>query len=139
MYSNKRYIDRLINQWREHGSLILAVDYDDTLVAGNVNSDEDLKSLRDLLKRAVDNYGFKIVIFTARNKKYFEDIVKTCADYKLDICAINEDIVQVSEPTSGKIYYNLLFDDKAGLEQAFNILEETLEMIDIFKQLDHLI
>lgn len=124
----EKYATRLLKQYDEHKTLIIAVDFDDTIFAGNVNSQKDLEPIIEKLKEAVE-IGLKIVIYTARNEKYFPDIEVFCENIGLKIEAINKDIIQLREPTSGKIYYNLFLDDKAGLEQAAVILVYTIEKI----------
>jgi hydroxymethylpyrimidine pyrophosphatase-like HAD family hydrolase len=131
MYFNdpdQRYVDRLIRQYKEHKSLVIAVDFDDTIYPGNVNTSDQLSKVLITLRECTA-LGLKLVIFTARNQKDFPEILNFCDRHKLDVKAINEDIVELVKPTSGKIYYNVLLDDKAGLEQALKILRSALSII----------
>lgn len=132
MFSNNKYVDRLVRQYLEHDNLVIAVDFDDTIFPGNVNHAGDLKPIIETLKES-STIGFKNVIYTARNKKYFPEILQFCKDNEIDVWGINEDVVKLKEPTSGKIYYNLFLDDKAGLEEAHKILCEAIEIIKTMK------
>jgi hypothetical protein len=136
MYSGKyhtdRYVDRLVGQWLEHNTLIVAVDFDDTIFPGNVNNKIDLAPVVDLVKRCA-KLGFKIVMYTARNdKEGLEEVETYCKEIQLDIQGVNVDVIQLygnSTTAGGKIYYNILLDDKAGLEQSCEILKEAYAII----------
>lgn len=118
------FLEKLMKQWELHGSLIIAVDFDDTIHNYSNNPKLDFKPLIDLL-RECHAYNMKIVIYTARPKEDFPMIADFCKKANLPIAAINANLVTSTNNnvgTSGKIYYNLLLDDKAGLQQAYYIL-----------------
>lgn len=117
----------LISRFMKFGSIVIAVDFDDTLF-DFYKRGIDFTPVHDLIKEA-KALGNKIVIYTARNEKFFCDIEKYCKEVGIEYDAINKDVLELTNPTCGKIYYNILLDDKAGLGQAFFILKETIKRI----------
>jgi hypothetical protein len=129
MYSNDKYVSKLLDQYRKHKTLVVAVDFDDTISPYNVNTKEELQPIIDLLRHTIDNLKFRVVIYTARNKRDFYHIIEFCNDNDLGVEGININLIK-SHGNDGKIMYNLLLDDKAGLEQAFDILKQVVKIIE---------
>lgn len=117
--------DRLLREYKEHGSLIIAVDFDDTIYdfhkKGNTYT-----FVMDLLRRAKRN-GCKIVIYTANND---HELVKNyCEENLIDIDGINKQLLPQFEGR-GKLYYNILLDDRAGLITSYQALKQVLDAIE---------
>jgi hypothetical protein len=49
----------------------------------------------------------------------------------ITIASINENPIDLPFGNNGKIYYNILLDDRAGLGQALDTLNKTIELIHI--------
>lgn len=108
---------RLMNEYELHKSLVIAFDFDNTVYdfhgAGYTYSDV-IKLLIDLKE-----IGCYLICFTANEDRDF------IAKY-LEAKGIPVDAINVNPPffkgTAGKIYFNALLDDRAGLEQVYNEL-----------------
>lgn len=123
-------VDDLISRWEKHGSLIIAVDFDDTIYDFYGKNKYNLEYTRQIIRDAISE-GLRVVIYTARPKHTYPDIIKFCEEHKLKIEGININAITSLEDigTNGKIYYNLLLDDKAGLMMAAIVLRKVVERI----------
>lgn len=113
-------VENLVGQYKLHGSLIIAFDYDDTVMPCNFPEALCIRP-RELLIRA-QKEGHVLVLFTSN-----PDTQKATA-----ICH-ELGIYPKENPVSlqgNKAYYNVFLDDKCGLDEACNILEETLNILD---------
>lgn len=115
------YLERLENEWRQHGKIIIACDYDDTISPWKLR-DYDPKRTIEVLKQAKAT-GAYIVIFTACNPLRYEEIKSYCASIGLEIDSINETPIDLPYGKDKKIYANIFIDDRAGLNESLNILE----------------
>jgi hydroxymethylpyrimidine pyrophosphatase-like HAD family hydrolase len=121
-----KHLYRLIDKWEKHGKIIIAVDYDDTIVNYNLYEFSLYHRIIELLKKC-KKIGCYIIIYTSREENRYKEIKEFCESKGLKIDAINEGIINIT-PNS-KLYYNHLLDDKAGLEEAFMILESAYSTI----------
>lgn len=125
-------VDRLVTEWQKHGKLIIALDFDNTIYDYH-NLGFTFPKLINLVKRCKKEFNFYIVIFTACAPDSFKDITKKCLDLDIEIDSINKNPVKLPFGHHGKIYYNILLDDRAGLGSAFEILWKTLEKINAIR------
>ncbi len=121
-----KYSERLLEEWKQHGKIIISVDYDDTLYPWrkDFNSDDIQRTIK--LVQQAHNTGAYIVIFTASDTDRYEEIQKHCESIKLPINAINKNAIPLPYGNNGKIYYNINLCDRSGLNEALNILEEAM-------------
>jgi thiol-disulfide isomerase/thioredoxin len=115
------YLDRLEKEWREHGKIIIAVDFDDTISPWGMK-DFNFDRVIDLLIRAKET-GAYIVIFSACSPERFGEITEYCKLKGLEIDSINENPIPLPYGQHKKIYANIFIDDRAGLNESLNILE----------------
>jgi hypothetical protein len=80
----------------------------------------------DLLKRC-NQCKLPLVIFTANQDHQM--IVEYCQEIEIKIEGININYLTQFE-NSGKIYYNILLDDRAGLATSYDILNKVLNYIE---------
>lgn len=140
-----RYTERLIEEWQQHGKIIIAVDFDDTISPWKFNSDDDnsrYSKIIDTLRIAKET-GAYIVVFTACNTDRHQNIKEYCSSKRLEIDAINETPIK-SIPygrNGSKIYANIFLDDRAGLNEALEILNNAMYTIrgNNFKQITDVI
>jgi len=123
-----KYEQRLLQEWRMYGKIIIGVDFDDTICAWKFKSDDDLIMISktiDLLKMA-KSVGAYIVIFTASPPERNPEIQEYCEKVKLPIDTINITPFEIPEGYGkhGKIYANIFIDDRAGLLETINTLEK---------------
>jgi hypothetical protein len=88
----------------------------------------DFKRVFDVLKTAKAT-GAYVVIFTACKPERYEEITKYCLDNGLEIDGINKTPIDLPYGNNSKIYANIFIDDRAGLNEALNILEMAMYRI----------
>lgn len=122
-------VDRLVNDWKQHGKIIIAVDYDDTLSPWKMHRKDDIANLGvTRILHACCNTGAYIVCFTACNKDRYPEIEQRFKTLRLPLDAINRNPINLpyGQDDGSKIFYNILLDDRAGLSQSLSILETAL-------------
>jgi hypothetical protein len=120
---------RLYNVWAKHKKLIVAVDFDDTLKPfTKIEDNEDYEEVWSVLRKC-NELGFYVVLFTASVPQRYQMMLEWCAEKRIKIDSINSNPVPLKDGNNGKIYYNILLDDKAGLGQSLNILNQTFTRI----------
>lgn len=121
MKENK-YAIRLIEEWRLHGKIIVAVDYDDTICHWRLNTQQECDKVIKLLQLC-QQVGIYTVVFTACNEDRHLEIRSFCEEKNLKIDSINQTPINLPFGNTNKIYANIFLDDRAGLEESMNILE----------------
>lgn len=81
-----------------------------------------------LLKRAKE-LGLSMYVFTDLHKNTTDIMYKYLEENKIPYDAVNNCPVTVPFGMCGKPYYNILLDDKAGLESAMITLEKFLNWL----------
>jgi len=61
-------------------------------------------------------------------------MIEYMADHGIKISSINKNPIDLPFGNHGKIYYNHLLDDRAGLESALKILKSLIDRIQDFEQ-----
>lgn len=121
-----KYTERLIKEWRQHGKIIIAVDYDSTISYWpTIENQEDILRVIDLLQLAYAT-GAYIVINTACKADRYEDIQRHCEEIKIPVNGINAPPIKTEYGNSTKLYANIFLDDRAGLNEALNMLENAM-------------
>lgn len=119
--------DRLFFEWEKHPKLIIACDFDDTVFdfhkAGNDHSE-----IISLLKEC-KALGFYIVLFSASKPERYPFMIEFMKNIDIEIDGINQNVIDLPYGNNGKIYYNILLDDRAGLFQAATTLLNVINRI----------
>jgi len=124
-FSTDRAVDRMLDWYELHKSLIVAFDFDDTIYDYHKKG-YDHPKIQNILRKC-QSAGFTLIMFTTdESPENLKWKVKYCADLGLRIKYVNESPIM---PTTKKPFYNILLDDKAGLGQAYEILNQTLTVI----------
>lgn len=109
---------RLVEQYHKMDRLIIAYDFDDTVKPYYSSSCCRATNVIRAAKKYLNAY---LIVYTC-NQDY--DKIKDYLDKeKIPYDAINENAPFIHFNKKGKLYYNLLLDDKAGLHQAIEDLE----------------
>lgn len=127
---------RLLEEYKKYKHLIVAFDFDNTIFDYH-NSGGDYSCVIDLLRRCT-LHGFWLILFTSE-----EDIdkirEKQMKCLELGIGILNNKRVLTPPyidspilPNSRKPYYNILLDDRAGLEESYEILKYVIDEINKF-------
>ena len=112
-------LERLHKQYKEHGKLVIAFDFDDTVYPYTWDL-EYIIPVRYALVEAKAR-GHILVCYTAN-----DDYAKVSR--YLDYHGLTPDFYNESPvPSKGKIFYNIFLDDKCGLHEALTILNIFLE------------
>lgn len=140
METNK-YIERLYQEWKQHGKIIIGVDFDDTIYPWKFRSAEDAIKFDKTIQllQVAHATGAYITIFTCSNPDRYEEIQAYCEKIKLPIDTINKTPFEIPHGWGkhGKIYANIFLDDRAGLEEAIHTLETAMYRIrgdNMYKQ-----
>lgn len=116
--------ERLFREYQRYGSLWIYVDYDNTIYDFHKKGYTYQNLIEVLiLAKAIGN---KIVIFTA-NPDHGE-VYRHCESIGLEIEGINIDGHKLGWE-SRKPFYNLLLDDRAGLESAYKDLKKLVNHV----------
>lgn len=121
--------ERLWAEYNKYGSLIVAVDYDDTLF--DFHSTGSSYEMVKQLIRDLYSIGCKIIIWTGNENINDIDLYLKQNNIPWDL--INENLQINGKWTSGKdsrkIYANVYIDDRAGLEQVYNDLTKLIKNV----------
>lgn len=119
---------RLAKDFKKHNNLIVAFDFDNTIFDYH-NNGGDYSEVISLLKEC-SSLGFIMILFTSDDSPTrLEWMVEYCFHYGIRVDYINESpIMDTIKP-----YYNILLDDRAGLESAYNSLNDAINLIKEIK------
>jgi len=127
-FSTDRNVDRLLEQYKLHGKLIVAFDFDDTIYDYHKKG-YGYDKVRMLLLQC-HNIGFSLIMLSTK-----EDDGELQANKEEAACIIGipPKVIWVNEgpimPKAKKPFFNIYLDDKAGLGQAYDILNQTVQLI----------
>ena len=116
-------LERLIAQYKKQDKLIIAYDFDDTVRPMYCVNCEQVQLLLRKIKDIINAY---FIVFTSN--KDLDDVKKYLDEWEIPYDAINENAPFVPF-REGKIFYNVLLDDKAGLGETVNTLEQLLFLV----------
>ncbi len=115
---------RLLLEYKKYGSIVVAVDFDNTIFDFHQNG-LDCGEVIELIQK-LKNIGCQIVIWTASEDDDF--IKKYCAEQGINFDLLNEN-PPFFQSKSRKIYYNELLDDRAGLAESYDRLNRLVETV----------
>jgi hypothetical protein len=118
-------VRRLIKEYKEHGKLIVALDFDDTVFDFH-RAGHSYPKVLDLAARC-SALGFYIVLFTGCDPKDYDTCKEFLAKRGVTVSSVNCNPVPLPFGNHGKPYYNILLDDRAGLGEACTVLESLLD------------
>ena len=131
-----KYEERLYKEWKQHGKAVIAVDFDSTIYPWpTIDNKDDMNRVISLLQVAA-NTGAYIVINTCSPPERHEEIQNHCEKLKIPINGINVNPIDLPYGKHGKIYANIYLDDRAGLNEALNMLENVMYKIRGEKAID---
>jgi len=122
--------DRLYAEYQKHKKIIIAVDHDDTVYDFHKRG-HDHSDVIGLIQEC-HRLGFYIVVYTASRQERWKTILDYWKD-ELNIIpsAINQNPFPLPYGNCGKIYYNILLDDRAGLASAYETLRRLVDDINL--------
>ena len=114
---------RLLREYLKYGSLYIAFDFDHTVFDYDQTGDT-FEHVEALLKEAKEA-GNTLILFTCREGDRLQEAIDYCTQHGYQPDYVNEN-PEVS-PNHTKPYYNVLLDDRAGLDSAYNVLYTVLK------------
>lgn len=125
----EKNIQRLIKEVERYGKLVVAYDFDGTV--HNYNEKTDLNDYKEVIKliREIREYiNTELVVYTCSEPSRYDYIKAFLNENNIPFNYINDNSPELKEqlPKGGKMYYNILLDDRAGLKEAYEILKGVL-------------
>jgi hypothetical protein len=120
-------IERLLREYEEHGNLVVAFDFDDTLFDLH-GAGIDTSDVIELAKEC-NKLNLTVCLWTAVGEW-------NAIHYKTALCeymGIKLDYVNESPllKNSKKPFFSILLDDRAGLESSYKVLQEVINQIKL--------
>lgn len=129
-FSEENCVKRLLTEYAKHPELIVAFDFDNTIYDTHSNGG-DYSDVWELLRQC-HNLGFILVLYTVETNseklEWKRETAKNILGFYPDY--VNYSPIQSISNTQGKIYYNILLDDRAGLNESYSILSAVVENIE---------
>lgn len=123
-------VDRLYQEYKKHPKLIIACDHDDTVFDFHKKG-LDYSIAINVIK-ACKELGFYIVVFTGTHIDGWDEIIRYWTkEIGIVPDSINKNPIDMPFGNHGKIYFNILLDDRAGLGHSIEVLEKLVEKIKI--------
>jgi len=122
--------NRLYKEYQTHKKLIVAIDFDDTVFDFHKEG-HTYDRVFDVLFEC-QNLGFYIVLFTGTPKEKWPEQIKYLDQFGIHVDSVNTNPLPLPFGNDGKIYYNILLDDRAGLGESLSILE--LVITEIYRE-----
>ncbi len=116
-------LQRLIEQYEKQDKLIVAYDFDDTVKPYWC---ADCGKVQSILRRLRDNIDAYFIVYTC-NKDH-EEIRDFLNKWDIPYDSINEN-APFAPNVDGKLFYNVFLDDKAGLGEVVNTLDQFLYLV----------
>lgn len=118
---------RLLREYKEHGKLIVAYDFDNTVFDYH-NDGCTYRQVINLLRRC-HNLGFYLIVFTCNHSDKYPKIIRHLEECNIPYDSINENCPDITF-AHNKLYYNILLDDRAGLRSAYRDLKYVVDVIE---------
>lgn len=120
-------VSRLKREYEQHGKIIVAFDFDGTVF--DFHGEGYIFSRVVNVLQLIEPYAY-LVVYTCSKEERYDFIHQYLEDCGIPYNSINKIPKRINVPRGGKLYYNILLDDRAGLGQALDILEEFIRMVE---------
>ena len=122
-FDKNRQLSVLLEQYERHGKIIVAFDFDDTVKPFRGEKCYNvIQLIRDLRPYA------HLICFTARTPENQTEAERFLKENYIPFDYINRE--WTGKKIEGKLFYNQLLDDKAGLYESYTILKEFFNIVD---------
>ena len=126
---NEVVLERLLREYKEHGGLVVAFDFDNTVYDYHKRG-ETYDRVIKLLRRLSKVKGISLVVWTGTAKERYEFVEEYLRENQIPFNAINQN-PSFFQSSSPKIFYSILLDDRAGLESAYRTCLAFLRKIEV--------
>ena len=129
-FNDKGCAERLFNDYEKYGNLIIGFDFDNTIFDCNAEGG-DYSPIIKLLQEC-KQLGFTLCLYTLElREEWLKWKIDYCKHYDIEPDYVNDSpILQGSR----KPFFNILLDDRAGLESSYKILRALIKYIDYDKK-----
>lgn len=118
--------NRLLEEYKKYNGIIVGIDFDNTIK--ELHKEEPCNEIVTLLKDCSSLPGFTLCLWSIPyNGKDLDKKVSYCNSLGIRIDYVN-DSPYLSDKCR-KAYFNILLDDRAGLESAYNSLKYVVEYV----------
>lgn len=122
-FFNAGAIERLIKEYKTHGKLVVGFDFDNTVFDVH-NNGCNYSDIINLL-RECKKLGFLLCLYTSEpDEDWLEWKIQYCGHFGIEPDYINDSPLL---PGTKKPFFNILLDDRAGLESAYIILKTVVD------------
>ncbi|AMW62409.1 phosphoheptose isomerase [Bacillus phage Zuko] len=117
-------VNRLVREWNTYGQIVVAYDFDNTVYDYHQEG-HDYSEVIELIHQ-LHEAGAYLMVYTARPETELDKVKNYLFNHRIPFHSVNKmpDFLPFTE--NKKLYYNILLDDRAGLESAVNILRKVL-------------
>lgn len=124
---------QLVRNYWKHDNVIIAVDFDSTIFDYHEKGDTYNRMISLLKYLSTDRDKFKLMLFSAREGEALQFAIDYCKDLGIEFTWVNDNPIMDTR----KPFYNILFDDKAGLAQTYEAFLLFLKIIMEEKYLEN--
>jgi hypothetical protein len=121
-------VQRLLDEYRTHKKLIVAVDFDDTVFDFH-KANRRYDRVLNLLRRC-QALNFYIMLFTGTHCDQYPTQIAFLESLGITVTCVNQNPIPLPFGNHGKPYFNILLDDRAGLGQAYVVLSSVVTEIE---------
>lgn len=132
-------VTRLVNEYDRAGTLVIGVDFDDTVFPHKFDSEEYRAFYGEVIKllKVARYLGCKIVCYTSRAVENHDQVVEHFIACNLPIVGVNHNITNDTENyRNSKMFTNILIDDRAGMFEALAVLSAFMGRIIVERNRD---
>lgn len=129
-FNEERCSYRLLWEYQKYDRLIIGIDFDNTIKL--VKQDSSCEEVIELLRRCSNLPKFCLCLWSICPDG-LEEITKKveyCKSLGIRIDYINDSPFIINKSNNRKPYFNILLDDRAGLESAYNNLKYVVDYAD---------
>lgn len=123
---------RLLKEYKEHNGLVVGFDFDNTVYDYH-NVGLDCSAVIEILQKC-SKLGFQLCLWTiddgCPNSMTVEDKLEWCVERAINVNYVNSSPVIIGEEFATKPFFNVLLDDRAGLESAYHSLAYVIDYIE---------
>lgn len=124
-FNDDRCARRLLWEYNHYDRLIVGVDFDNTIKP--VERDKSCDEVINLLKKCSSDPKIVLCLWSICPDGEEQDKIDYCKSLGITIDYINESPFNIGKWTGNKQFFNVLLDDRAGLESAYNNLKYVLD------------
>lgn len=125
-FDTKNCKERLVKEYETHGKLVVGFDFDNTVYDCHANGGNYMNVIK-LLQRCKE-LGFILCLYTAEARpEHLNWKVLYCEKYGIKPDYVNDSPLLGGVEKTNKPFFNILLDDRAGLESAFYTLEHVVK------------